>query len=530
MSLHAGSTMLGGQYRIVEWLGRGGFGFVYCAQDCLLGEQVAIKELIPSLLDDEAALKRFLAEAKATMRLTHHGIVRTHNVFSEAGNYYIAMEYMPGGSLEARLRDSGSLPVDEAVRVTGQICEGLSHAHALGVVHCDLKPANILFADDGSAKVADFGIAHVSEQTLTRSWLTPAGFVAGTLPYMSPEQTDGVRDDPRVDVYAVGAVLYRMLTGRTYLDFDQRDTPRASADNVYRIRVEQPPAPSDGDPRVPRWLDGIVLKALEKQPQERFASVEEIGTALKTRQAAVAAVPTAMAAIAEVPAKRGPAPVVVPPGDALTMRRRVQAAVPPNAKRLFSWFQAASVGEVPSRVKRLRSWFGATAGAAAPKVRRLPSWFRAAVAGAATLVLVLLGFALGTGGGEAATIPDSTGFEAIQPTAAASEATPSATETLRPTDTHLALAPTSPPTAMAIQAPTNTPSPEPTRTPAAMRTAKRAQVAYPVPVPNEPDDLDDPDDLDEPDDPEDPEEPDEPDEPEEPGEQGEPEEAEELDD
>lgn len=104
-----------------------------------------------------------------------------------------------------------------------------------GVIHCDLKPANILFDRADSAKVADFGIAHVSGETLTRSWQTPSGFVAGTLPYMSPEQTDGVRDDPRVDVYALGAVLYRMLAGQTYLNFDPRETPRAQSDNVQRI-------------------------------------------------------------------------------------------------------------------------------------------------------------------------------------------------------------------------------------------------------------------------------------------------------
>ena len=123
---------------------------------------------------------------------------------------------------------------------------------------------------------------------LTRTWMTPAGFVAGTLPYMSPEQADGVRDDPRVDVYAVGAVLYRMLTGQPYLDFDQRETPGAQADNVYRIRNEQPPPPSAHNRRVPAWLDGVVLKALAKQPEQRYAGAEELRAAL-LRQAPRAA-------------------------------------------------------------------------------------------------------------------------------------------------------------------------------------------------------------------------------------------------
>jgi len=201
--LNPGDNLLSGQYRILRQLGRGGFGFVYCAQDTLLGDEVAIKELISALVGDETMLKRFLAEAKATMRLAHPHIVRTHNVFSEAGNYYIVMEYVPGGSLEDRLPDCELLSVSEALRIAAEVCDGLSYAHAEGVVHCDLKPANILFDARSSAKVADFGIAHVSGEMLTRTWQTPAGFAAGTLPYMSPEQTDGVRDDPRVDVYAL---------------------------------------------------------------------------------------------------------------------------------------------------------------------------------------------------------------------------------------------------------------------------------------------------------------------------------------
>jgi eukaryotic-like serine/threonine-protein kinase len=288
MPLKPGDTLFNGQYCILRQLGRGGFGFVYEAQDTLLVEQVAVKELIPALVGDEAMLKRFLAEAKATMRLTHKRIVRTHAVFQEGEHYYIVMELMPGGSLEARLKEGGVLPVAEAVRVAAGVAEGLACAHEEGVVHCDLKPANILFDKKGEAKVADFGIAHVSGEMLTRSWHTPAGFVAGTLPYMSPEQVDGVRDDPRVDVYALGAVLYRMLTGRTYLDFDERETPRAQSDNVQRICSQRPQPPSAHNRRVPPWLDQVVLKALAKQPGERYGSAEALRAALAPRPRSLA--------------------------------------------------------------------------------------------------------------------------------------------------------------------------------------------------------------------------------------------------
>ena len=290
MPLNPNDILQNGQYRVLRQLGRGGFGFVYQAQDTLLHDQVAIKELIPALVGDETTLKRFLAEARATMRLANDHLVRTHNVFQEGGNYYIVMECMSGGSLEDRLREVGSLPVGEAVRIAAEVCAGLDYAHHRGIVHCDLKPANILFTADGAAKVADFGIAHVPEQVLSRSWMTPAGFAAGTLPYMSPEQADGVREDPRVDVYAMGAVLYRMLTGRTYLKFDQRETPGAQADNVYRIRNAQPDSPSAHNRRLPAWLDEVVLKALSKRPDERYGSAAEMGAALG-RQGVASAVP-----------------------------------------------------------------------------------------------------------------------------------------------------------------------------------------------------------------------------------------------
>jgi formylglycine-generating enzyme required for sulfatase activity len=375
MTLNPGDSLLNGHYRIIRQLGRGGFGFVYLAQDTLLDEAVAIKELIPALVGDETMLKRFLAEAKATMRLRHKRIVGTHNVFNEGGNYYIVMEYMPGGSLEERLRQQGSIPVDEAIRIAAEVCEGLACAHEEGVVHCDLKPANILFAADGSAKVADFGIAHVSGEMLSRSWLTPAGFVAGTLPYMSPEQADDVRDDPRIDVYALGAVLSRSLTGRTYLEFDRRETPGATADNVHRIRHETPAPPGTYDRRVPAWLDGVVAKALAKQPQARYNSAAEFRAALLQR-------PASQEGAASVPAQTRPAPPRLAP--------------PPSA---------APVKARPAR--------------RAP----LPSWFWVAAGGAVAL-LIVLGFAIGaalwggdgTGKGTSATCPAATTPATPRPT------------------------------------------------------------------------------------------------------------------
>ena len=284
MTLKAGDTLLGGKYHIQKVLGKGGYGFVYLARETMLNEERAIKELIPALVGDEAALNRFLAEAKATMRLTHERIVRTYDIFREGSSYYIVMEYLSGGSLEEHLRARRLLPISEVLRIATEVCDGLSHAHQRGVVHCDLKPANILLTASGSAKIVDFGIAHFSPEMLTHSWKTPTDFVAGTLPYMSPEQTDGVRGDPRIDIYALGAVMYRMLTGRSYLDFDERETPRAQATNVNSICNQQPEPPSTYNKHIPKWLDGVVLRMLAKRPEGRYSSVEKLRTALESKK------------------------------------------------------------------------------------------------------------------------------------------------------------------------------------------------------------------------------------------------------
>lgn len=440
--LKPGDTLLNGHYTVERQLGRGGFGFVYLAQDTLLHEDVAIKELIPALVGDEETLKRFLVEAKATMRLAHDHIVRTHNVFSETANYYIVMECVPGGSLEDHLRERGHLSVDEAVRCASDVSQGLAYAHARGVVHCDLKPANILFAADGSAKVGDFGIAHISGKMLSRTWQTPAGFMAGTLPYMSPEQADGVRDDPRTDIYALGAVLYRMLTGTTCVEFDQRETPAATADNVYRIRHVAPTPPSAHNPAVPQWLDSVVLRTLSKDPQDRYASTGELQAALTTQP--------------------GPQPIPEP--------RPVEPDQPGAEPLPF---------------------------APQPSARRpLPSWFWPAVAGAATLATFLAIaciVVLTTTGGLAGTATPSvpaTAFAAITTSApAASPAdtrrpvthtpspSPSATDSpspsATPTSTHTEVPPTS------TQRPTATP-------PADTPTSTGAPPATPFVAPSPP--------------------------------------------
>ena len=279
MPLKPGDTLLNGQFKILDQLGRGGYGFVYRACDTYLSEDVAIKELLPSLVADPDVLKRFLAEAKATIRLRHERIVGTRQIFEDGGNYYIVMDYMPGGSLEDRL-GQGPLDIQDSIRIATEVCDALDCAHRCGIVHCDLKPANILFTSTGSAKIADFGISFFSQQTLTRSWQTSTGSAFGTLPYMSPEQLSGVRDDPRLDLYALGAVLYEMLTGRPYVDFNPDSTPRAEAENIQRVCNDQPKPPGIYRAGIPPWLEQAVLTALAKASADRYPSAAAFKAAL----------------------------------------------------------------------------------------------------------------------------------------------------------------------------------------------------------------------------------------------------------
>jgi Tol biopolymer transport system component/tRNA A-37 threonylcarbamoyl transferase component Bud32 len=277
MSLQTGDTLLKGQYRILDLIGQGGFAFVYHARDTLLGRDVAIKELVPSAVSDPKWLKRFFVEARATLELRNDHIVATYTLFAESGNRYLVIEYMPDGSMEDALQKKYRLPLDEAVRIAREVCEGLSYAHRRGIVHCDLKPANILFAADGTAKVADFGIAHVSSHgARSRHWATTGPFVAGTLEYMSPEQVEGERSDPRIDLYALGALLYHALTGRPYADFGDSGTLADIGHNLDLIRHHQPAPPSSHNSLVPPWLDDLVLRLLAKRPEDRPGTASEV--------------------------------------------------------------------------------------------------------------------------------------------------------------------------------------------------------------------------------------------------------------
>ena len=336
------------KYCIEAVIGRGGFGYVYRAREQLTGELVAIKELVPGMVNDPGMVQRFIQEARATLRLTHPNIARTFGIFQAGGTYYLAMEYLAGGSLADRL-ERGPLPVDEAVRIAAELCLALECAHKQGVIHCDIKPANVLFDARGAVRLADFGIAHVSEQLLTRGLVTVTGLVMGTVQYMAPEQLEGVRNDPRLDIYALGALLYEMLAGRVYLDFETETTPAAQARNLQRIQKEPPRPPRLANPAAPEWLAQVVDRSLRKAPQGRFPTAAAFRQALLRAAPQTAPVAGPWGQPAQAGGGGGPAPYGGLPAQ--PYRAPVQPAPPAQAAARrgptgWQWGTAGGVGLV----------------------------------------------------------------------------------------------------------------------------------------------------------------------------------------
>jgi beta-lactam-binding protein with PASTA domain/tRNA A-37 threonylcarbamoyl transferase component Bud32 len=265
------NTLFDGRYRILRKLGSGGMANVYLAEDEELGRRVAIKILNDRHASDESFVERFRREAKNAAGLSHPNIVSVYDRGEAEGTYYIAMEYLEGRSLKERIVGEGALPIAAAIEVTRQILRALNFAHARGIVHRDIKPHNVLLAQDGPGdgeprfKVTDFGISRT-----TTSQMTEAGSIVGTAQYLSPEQARGAAVDQRSDIYSVGIVLYELLTGR--LPFTG-DTPLEIA---MKHLSEIPKPPSELRPEIPADLDMVVLRALAKDPEDRYESAQEM--------------------------------------------------------------------------------------------------------------------------------------------------------------------------------------------------------------------------------------------------------------
>jgi serine/threonine-protein kinase len=261
------------RYEILDRIADGGMSTVYRARRRPDGIVVALKVLREPYASDQEFVERFTREAKAAEALAHPNIVRVYESGRDGGTYFIAMEYVDGPDLRGHLRRLGRLDPADAERIALAVCEALDYAHGAGIVHRDVKPQNILIAPDGTVKVADFGIA----RALAAVTITQPGTVLGTVQYLSPEQARGGVVGRASDLYALGVVLYEMLTGR--LPFEG-DTPIAIA---LKHLHDPPPRPRRLRADVPLRLEGIVLKAMAKRPEDRYGSAREMASDLAGR-------------------------------------------------------------------------------------------------------------------------------------------------------------------------------------------------------------------------------------------------------
>lgn len=275
-----------GRYRILDEIGSGSVGVVYRAHDPNLDVDVALKVLRRERLSDEGLVRRFLAEAKALGRLEHPNIVRVFNVDTADGTVYIAMEFVEGEPLSEAAKARRLAP-GEVAELGATVAEALEEAHAKGIVHRDVKPGNILIRSDGRIKITDFGIARI--ESLAPGDRTEVGQILGTPSYMSPEQVAGQPVDARSDLFSLGIILYELATGAKPFAGDNL------AAVFFAIAHKEPEAPGKRNPALPRELENIILRCLQKDPQARFPTAAALAQALRAhlagsnRQASAAA-------------------------------------------------------------------------------------------------------------------------------------------------------------------------------------------------------------------------------------------------
>jgi serine/threonine-protein kinase len=323
--------IVAGTYEIVDTVGQGGMATVFRARRISDGAVVAVKVLRDQYAHDREFVERFQREARAVADLVHPNVVPVLHSGDDRGAHYIVMEFVEGEDLKAVLRREGALDPQRASRIAAEVCRALEYAHGRGIVHRDIKPQNILITRDGQVKVTDFGIA----RAVSSSTITETGTVLGSVQYLSPEQARGEAVTAASDLYALGCVLYEMLTGA--LPFDGESPIAIALKHIY----DEPPPPRERNPRVPHSLEGICRRALAKSPQQRYASAKQMHDDLEGHTEHWREMPT----------------VVARPGEATAVMRRGRAGAKRNvSRRQFSPVLVASVLLVLVAASMVAGW------------------------------------------------------------------------------------------------------------------------------------------------------------------------------
>lgn len=316
-------TVVDGRYRVLHRLGSGGMAEVYCAQDLQLGRKVALKILYRRFAEDSEFVERFRREASSAAGLQHQHVVAVYDRGEYDGTYYIAMEYLEGRSLKTIVQQEAPLDPDRAIDLTIQVLRAARFAHRRGIIHRDLKPHNVIVDADGRAKVTDFGIARAGASDMTQT-----GSIMGTAQYLSPEQAQGHAVSAASDIYSIGIMLYELLTARVPFDGESAVTIALKQVN------ERPAPPSAYNPAVTPELEEAVMRALEKDPAQRYPDADAFIAAL---QAARDGTATAVLAPVPPPPLDPPSEVYVYPEEPLAPRE------PRDGGRWWLWLLAVLV-------------------------------------------------------------------------------------------------------------------------------------------------------------------------------------------
>jgi len=268
------SSFLLNKYKLIDLLGRGGMGSVFLAQHCTMNRRVALKVVSREIAEDPAALERFLNEARAIASLNHPNIVQAYSVDNEGSRYYIVMEYVDGPDLRRLVRDKGPLDYRRAADYVRQVAEGLAHAHAQKIIHCDIKPSNLLINSQGVVKILDMGLARLAGHGPTPSDERPES-IQGSVDYLAPEQARAEGPvDHRADIYALGCTLYFLLTGQP--PFPEGTVP----ERLMKHQSSEPPNVAQLRPDVPAELAAVCRKMMAKKPEDRYQTAQEVVEAL----------------------------------------------------------------------------------------------------------------------------------------------------------------------------------------------------------------------------------------------------------